>query len=149
MTDDPSKNDQQTGKPGLFEPGGPGGPGRPVGSRNRATLALDALAEGEGETILRQVMEAAKGGDMRAAEIILGRIWPARKGRLVSLKLPSIKTAQDLVAAVGAVADAVAGGEITADEGQAVAAVLEVKRRALEIVDVIARIEELEKARAR
>src|SRR4029077_11563592 len=115
---DPSKNEQETTKTGLFEPGGPGGPGRPAGSRNAATVLLDKLAEGEAEAVLQKVMEAAKAGDMRAADIILGRIWPARKGRPVSLKLPPIKTAHDIVAAVGAVADAVGAGEITADEGQ-------------------------------
>ena len=74
---DLSKNDGQTDSPerrGLFQPGGPGGPGRPQGSRNAASLLLDKMAEGDGEATLKQVIEAAKGGDMRAAEIILARI---------------------------------------------------------------------------
>jgi hypothetical protein len=91
-----SKNEDQTKKPGMFEPGGPGGPGRREGSRNKATLVLDQIADGAGEEILRTMVEAAKGGDMRAAELILSRIWPVRKGRPVSLDLPSIQTAADL-----------------------------------------------------
>ena len=74
---DMSKNETQTQQargPRLFEPGGPGGPGRPQGSRNAASLLLDKLAEGDGEATLKQVIEAAKSGDMRAAEIILARI---------------------------------------------------------------------------
>jgi hypothetical protein len=147
---DMSKNDHQTdnvGRPGLFQPGGPGGPGRPQGSRNAASLLLDKLAEGDGEATLKQVIEAAKAGDMRAAEIILARIWPVKKGRPVSLQLPSIKTAQDVVAAVGVVADAVGAGEITPDEGQAVSAILEAKRKAIETVELEGRVAALEKER--
>jgi len=147
---DMSKNDGQTDNPerrGLFQPGGPGGPGRPQGSRNAASLLLDKMAEGDGEATLKQVIEAAKGGDMRAAEIILARIWPVKKGRPISLQLPSIKTAHDVVAAVGVLADAVGTGEITPDEGQAVAAILEAKRKAIETVELEGRVAALEKKR--
>jgi hypothetical protein len=92
-----SKNAGKTrGKP--FEPGNPGGPGRPEGSRSKASLVADALADGELEGIVRTVIEAAKGGDLRAAEAVLARVWPVRKGRLVSLNLPSIQRAADVVA---------------------------------------------------
>jgi hypothetical protein len=144
MTKPASKNAQKKrGKP--FEPGHPGGPGRPEGSRNKATVLLDQLAEGEGEAILRKVIEAAKAGDMRSAEIILSRLWPVRKGRPVSLQLPSIETATDIVKALGVVAGAVSRGEITAEEGAAVATVLETKRKALETSELEARISALEK----
>jgi hypothetical protein len=88
----------------------------------RLSHLLDKLAEGEAEGVLRQVMDAARGGDMRAAEIVLARIWPVKKGRLVSLKLPPIKTAQDIVEAVGVVADAVGAGEIHRPAGTGVRA---------------------------
>ena len=149
---DMSKNDGQTDSPerrGLFQIGGPGGPGRPQGSRNAASLLLDKLAEGDGEATLRQVIEAAKAGDMRAAEMILARIWPVKKGRPVSLQLPSIRTAEDVVAAVGCVADAVGTGEITPEEGQAVSAILEAKRKAIETVELESRVAALEKERNR
>jgi hypothetical protein len=72
-------------------------------------------------------MEAAKEGDLWAADLVLSRIWPVRKGRPVSLELPKIETAADLVVALGLVADAVGAGDITPDEGQAVSAVLETR----------------------
>ena len=123
-----SKNaPKKRGRP--FEPGWPGGPGRAAGSRNKATLALDAIGEEVAKEILEKLAESAKGGDTRAAEIILSRVWPARKSRTAALQLPMIKTATDVAAALGALADAVANGEITPDEGAAVAAVLETKRR--------------------
>jgi hypothetical protein len=147
QTTDLSKNDQQTERPSLFEAGGPGGPGRPAGSRNAATLLLDKLAEGEGEALLKQVMDAAKRGDMRAADLVLSRIWPVRKGRPIALTLPAIQSAADVVAAVGAVADAVGAGDITPDEGQAVAAILEAKRKAIETVELESRVAALEQER--
>jgi hypothetical protein len=128
-----------------FEPGHPGGPGRPSGSRNAATLALDAIGEAAAPEILQKLVDSAKGGDVRSAEIVLSRIWPARKGRPVSMQIPKIKTAADVVAALGLVAEAVGAGEITPDEGAAVAAVLETKRKAIETIELEARITELEK----
>ena len=80
-------------KPGLFEPGGPGGPGRPSGSRNKATLALDKIAADAGEDILNAMAMAAKDGDLRAADLVLQRIWPARKSRPIALTLPAIQSA--------------------------------------------------------
>jgi hypothetical protein len=146
-----SNNDPQTpttrGKP--FELGNPGGPGRPAGSRNKATLVLDQIADDAGKAILKKMVEAAKGGDMRAADLVLQRIWPVRKGRPLSLSLPlpAIKTAADVVTAIGAVADLVGAGDITPDEGAALAAIFESKRRAIETVDLEARLSALEQER--
>lgn len=142
---DPTKNEDKT-KPQTFKPGNPGGPGRSVGSRNTATLILDAMADGEAETVLRQVLNAAKSGDLKAADIILSRIWPAKKGRPVRLDLPAIKTPTDILAALAAVVDATGKGEITTDEAAAVAGVLELKRRAIETVDIESRLSRLESA---
>jgi hypothetical protein len=144
--DDTSKKPPETrGRP--FEPGNPGGPGRPAGSRNKATLVLDQIADDAGKAILEKMVEAAVSGDMRAAELVLQRIWPARKSRPISLALPAIRSASDIVAAVGAVADAVGAGDITPDEGQAVASILEAKRKAIETVDLEARLSALEQER--
>ena len=142
----PSKYGKKSAETQL-KAGNPGGPGRPSGSRNKATLALDAVADESAKAILEKMVEAAKGGDMRAAELVLSRVWPVRKGRPVALSIPPIATAGDVVTALGAVADAVAGGEITPDEGAAVASVLEVKRRSIETVELEARLSALEQER--
>jgi hypothetical protein len=146
MTKLPTKNDNKSTDT-RFKPGNAGGPGRPAGSRNKATLLLDKLADDEAEAIARKVFEAAKGGDMRAADMVLGRVWPARKGRAIALELPKVESASDIVAALGKVADAVGGGDLTPEEGQAVAAVLETKRKALETVEIERRVTALEKER--
>jgi hypothetical protein len=143
-----SKNASKTrGKP--FGPGNPGGPGRPEGSRNKVTIALDHIADGAGKEILQSMVEAAKGGDMTAAAHVLSRIWPIRRGRPVSLDLPKIETAADVVKALGLVADAVGAGDLTPDEGASVAAILESKRRAIETVDFEARLSALEQERGK
>ena len=93
------------------------------------------------------VVAAAKGGDMRAADILLRRLWPERKGRPVQMDLPAIMAPSDIVAALGAVADAVAAGELSPEEGAAVAGILDAQRRAVETVEILARIAALEQSR--
>ena len=52
----------------------------------------------------------------------------------MSLDLPAMESAADVVAGLSIVAAAMANGEITPEEAQAVATVLEGKRRAVETV---------------
>jgi hypothetical protein len=103
------------------------------------------MGDDAAKEILEKLTESAKDGDIRAAEIILARVWPIRKGRPVTLDIPAIVTAGDIVAALGTVASAMAAGKITPDEAASVASVLEVKRRSIETADLAARIEAIEK----
>jgi hypothetical protein len=131
-----------------WQPGKSGNPsGRAKGSRHAALLALDAIGAKAGTDIMAAVVAAAKGGDMRAADILLRRLWPERKGRPVQMDLPAIMVPSDIVAALGAVADAVAAGELSPEEGAAVAGILDAQRRAVETVEILARIAALEQSR--
>ena len=129
---------------GRFVAGGPGGPGRPRGSRHRALAALDAIGEAGAAEVLQAVLKAAKGGDMRAASILLDRIWPARKGRAVEVALPPVAGAADLVPALAAVVAAMGRGEVTPEEAKAIAGVLEAQRKAVETAELEARVAALE-----
>src|SRR5262245_15602732 len=112
-----------------FEVGNPGGPGRPPGSRNMINRLLDQLAEGEAETLVNKMIEAAAGGDRVAARLVLNRIWSAPKGRSVRIALPAIDKPADPVKAHAAVVAAIASEEITPQDGAAISAVLETQRR--------------------
>lgn len=136
--------------PGRFQPGRSGNPaGKPKGAKNRTLLALDKIGAENAEPILQAAVRAAIGDDttppdLRAAELILSRVWPARKGRAVAIDLPAIIGAGDLPAALAAVVAAVSRGDVTPDEAAAVAAVLEAQRRAIETADIEKRLAALE-----
>jgi Family of unknown function (DUF5681) len=128
-----------------FRPGKSGNPaGKRKGSRNHVLLALDRIGGEAAEEVLQAAVTAARGGDMRAAELILSRCWPARKGRPLALNLPPLSSAGDLRAAVAAVVAEVTAGRLTPDEGTAVVALIEIQRRAIETVELEARIAALE-----
>ena len=128
-----------------FQPGQSGNPsGRPPGSRHAALLALDAIGAEVAKQVMESVVYAAQTGDMRAADILLRRLWPERKGRLVLFDIPPIETASDIAAALGMIPSAVAGGEATPEEGAAMTAILEAQRRAIETVELERRVTALE-----
>jgi len=130
---------------GRWQPGASPNPaGKPKGTRNRTTLAVEALLEGEAEALTRKAIEQAKAGDTTALRLCLERIAPAPRDRPVSLKLPRVRTADDIGAAMSATLAAMAKGEITPGEAATVAGVLDVKRRALELIELEQRVAALE-----
>ena len=139
----------QNQTPWRFRPGQSGNPnGKPRGTRNAALAALDRIGQEGAEDMLRKLVEKAKGGDLKAAEIVLRRVWPEPKGRTLGLDLPPMECPADLVKALGAVSRAVAAGQLTPDEGGAVAGVLELQRRAIETENLDRRLAALEAAGA-
>jgi hypothetical protein len=77
------------------------------------------------------------------------RLVPLRKGRPVVFDLPAVETAADVANALGAIAGAMAAGELTPDEAGAVAGVIEAKRRAIETVEHEERLQRLEEGALR
>lgn len=139
-----SESDEQA-KDTRFKPGQSGNPsGRRSGTRSKALLALDALAEGEANAIAQAMIDKAKEGDTTAGRMLLERIWPVRKGRGISFDLPEVTEADDLPSAIASVARQVAEGDITPDEGAIIVSLLDAHRRAIETSDHAARIEALE-----
>src|SRR4030095_7662499 len=82
----------------------PGNSGRPKGARNKTTLAVEALLDGEAEALTRKAVEVALSGDVTALRLCLDRIVPARKDRPVMFTLPKLETAADAVKASAALA---------------------------------------------
>jgi hypothetical protein len=123
----------ERGADGRFLPGQSGNPaGKKPGTRNRATLLAEALAEGEAEALTRLVVEKALAGDSVAARFLLGRLFAKPRGRAIRLALPKGARPGDVVAAFNATLAAMAAGEITPEEALTVTRVLEGRVRALE-----------------
>ncbi len=146
----PSKNGSKSAgreNNGRFKPGCKGGPGRNEGSRNNATIMLEKLMIDDSKAVITAVIDAAKKGDMQAAKMVIDRLVPAPRGRRVLLDLPVITTAADVLKALTATVTAMGDGELAPDEAATVAGVIEVKRRAIETVDLERRIAAIEEAR--
>jgi len=133
---DPGKTGEQQvvirNERGQFVPGVSGNPaGRKEGSRNRATLALQALLDGEGERVVRKAVEMALQGNETALRLVLERLLPVAKDRPIRLDLPSLAKASDVAEAVRRAVEAVATGEVTPAEAETVLKLLEALRTAL------------------
>ena len=128
-----------------FEPGKSGNPaGRPAGSRNAATLAMDALIDGETDAITRKCIELAKAGDGPALRLCMERLGPPRKERSVSFAMPAIDKPADCITAMAAIFKGVADGELTPGEAESLSKILDGYKRTVDLVDLAARIEALE-----
>lgn len=133
-------------RPYGFQPGQSGNPaGKPKGARHKTTLAMEALLEGEADTITRKAIELAKGGDLIAIRIVMDRLLPVRRERSVSLDMPKINAASDLIAAASALTAAVADGQITPGEAASLSQLVGNTAKAVEtfeLADRLARLEE-------
>jgi uncharacterized protein DUF5681 len=138
-----SKNSKKTGH--RFKRGNKHGRGRPEGSRNRATIALQELLDGEGEAITRKAVEMAKRGDIAALRLCLERLLPPAKDRGIRISLPAVKSTADVMPALSALVQAVSNGDITPSEAQSLSGLLEAHRRTAETVSLEERISQLEK----
>ncbi len=125
-------------------PFGPGNPGKPKGARSRATMAAEALLDGEAEKLTRTAIDKALEGDSVALRLCLERLVPPRKDSPITIELPPITTAGDVVSASAAVLSAVGAGEISPDEAGRVMALLTAHKNIVETGDLESRIAALE-----
>src|SRR5438552_2917127 len=128
-----------------FDKGQSGNPaGRPAGSRNKATLAAEAMLEGELERLTREAIDRAMDGDALLLRLCLTRLMPAPRGRRVQLDLAGGGTVADVAASLEATIRAIAEGVISPLEASDVAEVIELQRRTVETVDLARRLAHLE-----
>ena len=132
------------GKP--FTPGNQYGKGRPVGSRNKVTVALEQLLEGEAEAIMRKMAELAKEGDPTALRLSVDRLCPLRRERPLRMTLPEIRAAADLPAAFRVIMRELARGNLTTAEVESISRSLESGRKVFEMQELAQRLEAVEKA---
>ena len=122
---------------GRFRKGQSGNPrGRPRGARNSATLAAEALLDGEVQALTRKAIQMALDGDSVALRICMERICPARKDRPVAFALPPINTARDAADVMSDVLSAVASGQLTPADASEISKVVAVAVKAFEAAEL-------------
>ncbi len=128
---------------------GPGNSGKPKGTRHKATIAAEAMLDGEGAELTRKAIEMAKAGDGTALRLCLERILPPRRSRPIEIELPRLTNINDALEAHSRIAESVASGDLTPDEAADVGKVVDNFTRAFETNELEARIVALEEAAAR
>jgi hypothetical protein len=119
-----------------------GNPGRKAGSRNRASVVAGALIEGDAEELARKAVQLAKSGNVVMLKFLLGRLLP--RERSIRLELPPMEFADDAVEAHSAIVRAVSDGLISPSEAAALAALMTSYGRAIDMADVVKRLDALE-----
>src|SRR5476651_563255 len=117
---------------GRFVAGQSGNPaGKVPGTRNRKSVLMAALRDGEGEAAARVVIEKALAGDAVAARFVVALISPRPRGRTIHLDLPEDDDC-NVVTAYNLTLRALCEGEITPDEAVTVSRFLDGRRRVLQ-----------------
>ena len=139
-----SDHEQDDGKAVRGRPFALGNPGRPHGARNKATLAMEALLDGQCEAITQKVVEAAVQGNMYASRLCMERTMAPRRDSAINIDLPAVRNAADTAEASTALLEALTAGVITPVEAGRVMALLTAHRDILYAGDIERRLNALE-----
>src|SRR5204863_10153954 len=127
----PVREDTGRGRP--FAKGQSGNPaGRPLGARNRTTMAAQALLDGKAETITAKAAELAESGDINAIRLCLDRLLPPRRDQPIEFEMRKLESIHDAPDTIADVLAAVAAGKITLNEGIELVKLVEAYARASE-----------------
>ena len=121
-----------------------GNSGRPKGSRNKATVAIESLLQGQADALTQTAVAKALEGDSMALRLCIERLAPAPRDNTVQFSIPPMITANDASEAAGSVLRAVSDGELTPIEATRVMALIDSFRRTLELTDIENRMKALE-----
>jgi Family of unknown function (DUF5681) len=132
-----------------FQPGQSGNPaGRPKGARNHATRLAEAMLDGQAHELTQRAIELAMAGDASVMRALLDRLIAPRRDRPVSLKMPEIKSAADLILAAAALTEAASEGAITPVEAASLSTLVANTAKAVETFELAARLAKLEERMA-
>jgi hypothetical protein len=130
---------------GTFAKGNNANPAdKPKGTRHAATRLAEALIDGRAKELVDKAVDMALAGDPTAMRLVLDRLCPPRRERTVTLDMPSIKSATDLIAAAAALTEATAAGDITPSEAASLSTLVGNVAKAVETVEIVARLAKLE-----
>ena len=122
------------------------GKGRPPGSRNKRT-ALMELMEEHGEAMVKKCQLLALNGDPTALRLCMERLVPPCRASNHQFRLPPMKTVAELMKALPVVAQEVARGRLSAQDGEVISRMIERQRQAIESEEFEKRLRALEKVR--
>jgi hypothetical protein len=105
---------------------------------------VEALLDDEAEELTRALIRRAKAGYAVPLQLVFERLAPPRKDRHLTLKLPPITNLTDVLSAQGEIIRCAAAGELTPSEAQSMAALLDLRRRTIESMEIEARLAALE-----
>lgn len=134
-----------SGRP--FPKGRSGNPaGRPRGTRNNPLESGRKLLSRNSRPLIEKAIERALTGDAAALRLCLDRLLPRVREGAVSLALPPVRNAADILPMTTAVAAALARGEISPNEAGALGRFVEALVRALETSEFERRLRALQAA---
>jgi len=117
-----TNSEPQRGRP--FRSGQSGNPaGRPKGARNKATLIAETKIEEKFGAVIDKLLERALDGNVSALRFCAGRVLPDRPP--VEISLAGVRTTAAALEVSEALFDAVAAGDLTAQEAQRMRAQLD------------------------
>ena len=90
----------------------------------------------------------ALGGDAAAMRLVMERLCPPRRERTMSLAMPKINMASDLIGAATALTDAVVRGEVTPGEAASLSTLVANTAKAVETFELADRLAKLEEQMA-
>lgn len=136
---------------GRFVKGNRGGPGNPYAQKATEfrQAAMSAIQPEHVAAILRKVAKRALEGDLRAARLVLERVLgkpsqAAGEAAALAIELPSLDTPTGCLRATEVVLNAMCAGELPAEAARTLLDAINVRNKALETVDLEARLRELE-----
>ena len=130
-----------------FQKGQSGNPaGRPRGARNKLTLLAESLLEADAEALVTKLIEIAKNGDVGALRACIDRICARQRDRVVAIELPPMVTAADAVAGMGTILQAIAAGDLGAQEAGELTKVVTGFSQTITTAQLECRLGEMEKA---
>jgi hypothetical protein len=125
--------------------------GRKAGVPNKATAEIRLLAREHGPEVIAELARLTKEAQSEQARISAGNALLDRgygrsqAGQLIEIELPDVSKVEGITTALSTIVRAAATGQITPSEAQALSSVIETQRKAIESVELEARIEQLER----
>ncbi len=121
-----------------------GNSGRPKGSRNKATVAIESLLQGQAEALTQKAVTKALDGDSVALRLCMERIAPAPRDNTVQFSLPPYDNLQRCLRGRRKRSQSRKRWRTTPIEATRVMGLIDSFRRILELTDIENRLKALE-----